>query len=124
LLSLKQSGWDVEQMKTMKNDKVVEEPAKKEASEIFGKKFEVTKVDKLMLQDELEFTIEDKGIWIGTNKGEIPVEFDLNRFRHADVPILMSDTGKIEKLGFGIQYKLEDIIRDQLNYFMKKENRV
>lgn len=124
LLSLKQSGWDVEQIKTMKNDKVVEEPAKKEISEIFGKKFEATKVDKLMLQDELEFTIEDKGIWIGTNKGEIPVEFDINRFRHADVPILMSDTRKIEKLGFRIQHKLEDIIRDQLNYFMKKENRV
>jgi len=123
LLSLKQSGWDVEQIKTMKNDKVVEEPAKKEVSEIFGKKFEATKVDKLMLQDELEFTIEDQGIWICTNKGEIPVEFDLNRFRHADVPILMSDTKKIEKLGFKIQHKLEDIICDQLNYFMKKENR-
>jgi GDPmannose 4,6-dehydratase len=124
LLSLKQSGWDVEQIKTMKNDKLVEEPAKKEVSEIFGKEFEVTKVDKLMLQDELEFTIEDEGIWISTDKGEIPVEFDVNRFRHVDVPILMSDTRKIEKLGFGIQHKLEDIIRDQLNYYMKKDNRV
>jgi len=124
LLSLKQAGWEVEKIKTMKNDKVVEEPANKEASEMFGVKFEMTKADKLMLQDEIAFTIEDKGIWIYTNKGNIPVVFDLSRFRHADVPILIADTRKIQELGFSIQYKLEDIIRDQLNYFMNKENRV
>ena len=123
LLSLKHAGWEVKKIKTMENDKVVEEPAKKETSEMFDAKFEMTKVDKLMLQDEIEFTIEDKGIWIYTNNGEIPVEFDSSRFRHADVPVLMSDTRKIQELGFSIQHKLEDIIRDQLNYFMKKENR-
>ena len=124
LLSLRQAGWEVEKIKTMENDKVVEEPAKKEVSEMFGIKFEMTKVDKLMLQDEIEFTIKDKGIWIYTNKGKIPVEFDSSRFRPADVPILMSDTRKIQGLGFRTQHKLEDVIRDQLNYFMKKENRV
>jgi len=124
LLSLEQAGWEIEKIKTMENGKFVEEPAQMETSELFGEKFEMTKVDKLMLQDELEFAIEDKGIWMYTNKGKIPVEFDPSRFRGADVPILMSDTRKIRDIGFKIQHKLEDIIRDQLNYFMQKENRV
>ncbi|MBA7489467.1 hypothetical protein ES702_00001 [subsurface metagenome] len=124
LLSLKQAGWEVEKIKSMRNGKAVENPTEKSVSEMFGTKFEMTEVDKLRLQDEIEFTIEDKGIWIYTNKGKIPIEFDLSRFRHSDVPILISDTRKLQKLGFRIQHKLEDIIKDQLNYFMKKENRV
>jgi len=124
LLSLEQAGWEVEKIETIKNDEVVKEPAEKEDSKMFGIEFEMTKVDELMLQDELEFTIEDKGIMVYTNKGKIPVEFDLSRFRYADVPILMSDTRKIRNHGFRIHHRLEDIIRDQLNYFMKKENRV
>jgi GDPmannose 4,6-dehydratase len=34
------------------------------------------------------------------------------------------NTEKIEKLGAKIEYKLNDIIKDQLNYYLKKENRV
>ena len=124
LLSLKHAGWEVEKIKTMKNDKSVEEPVRKEVSEMFGIKFEMTKVDRLLLQDEIEFTIEDEGIWVYTDKGKIPVELDSSRFRHVDVPILMSDTRKIQDIGFSIQHELEDIIRDQLDHFMKKENRV
>ena len=123
LLSLKQAGWDVKKVETMKNGKVIERPADKDTSEMFGVKFEMTKADKLLLQDEIGFNIEDKGIRVYTDKGIIPVEFDLSRFRPADVPILISDTTKIKKLGFGIQHTLEDIIRDQLNYFMDKGNR-
>ena len=124
LLSLKHAGWEVERIETMENGKSIEEPARKEVYEMFGTEFEMTKVDKLLLQDEIEFTIEDKGIWIYTNKGKIPVELDSSRFRYADVPILMSDTRKMQDLGFGIQYSLEDIIKDQLNHFEKRENRV
>ena len=124
LLSLKQAGWEIEKIETMKNNKIVNEPANIEVSGFFGTEFEMTGVDKLMLQDELEFTIEDKGIWIHTNKDKIAVEFDSSRFRYAEVPILMSDISKFQNLGFNIQHKLEDIIRDQLNYFMNKNNRV
>jgi GDP-D-mannose dehydratase len=110
-------------VETVKNSKVIERPADQETYEMFGVKFEMTKADKLLLQDKIEFNIEDKGIRVYTDKGVIPVEFDLSRFRPADVPILISDTTKIKKLGFGIKHTLEDIIRDQLNYFMDKGNR-
>lgn len=124
LLSLRQAGWAIEKIETMKNKKIVSEPAEIGVSTMFGTEFEMTKVDKLVLQDGLEFTLEDKGIWILTDKGKIAVEFDLSKFRRAEVPILMSDTRKIQSLGFKIHHKLEDIVRDQLNYFMNKNNRV
>lgn len=124
LLSLELAGWKVEKIATIRNEKEIKGPVENDNSEAFGVKFDKTKVDRLMLQDELEFTIEDMGICAYTNKGKILIEFDPGRFRNADVPILMSDTRKIQNLGFGVEHKLEDIIRDQFNYFMKKENRV
>ena len=90
---------------------------------MFGVKFEKTKIDRMLLENEIEFTLADKGVWIYTDKGKILVVFDPERFRPSDVPILMSDTRKIQKLGFKIKYRLVDIIRDQLNYFLKPENR-
>jgi len=124
LLSLELAGWKVEKIATIRNEKEIKGPVENDNSEAFGVKFDKTKVDRLMLQDELEFTIEDKGILAHTDKGKILIEFDPGRFRDADVPILMSDTRKIQNLGFRVEHKLEDIIRDQFNYFMKKENRV
>jgi GDPmannose 4,6-dehydratase len=47
-----------------------------------------------MLRGKLEYTLEDVGLNVETDKGNITVMFDEGRFRPADVPILMSDTGK------------------------------
>ncbi|MCE7698466.1 MAG: GDP-mannose 4,6 dehydratase, partial [Methanobacterium paludis] len=58
-----------------------------------------------------------------TNKGDITVEFNPERFRPAEVPILLSDTNKIENIGAKTVHSLNDIIKDQLNYFLKNENR-
>lgn len=35
---------------------------------MFGIKFETTKIDKMLLQEEIEYTVEDKGIIVHTNK--------------------------------------------------------
>jgi len=124
LLSLEQAGWEVKKIETMKNNKVVENPTEIDDSEMFGVKFEKTKLDKMLLEHEIEFTIEDEGVWVHTDKGKIPVVFDPKRFRPSEVPILMADIGKIKRLGFKVEHKLTDIIRDQLNYFLKPENRM
>ncbi|ALM76388.1 GDP-mannose 4,6-dehydratase [Thermococcus barophilus] len=123
LLSLEQAGWEIKKIKTMKNNKVVENPTEIDTSKMFDVRFEKTKIDKMLLEDEIEFTLEDKGVWVYTDKGKIPVVFDPRRFRPAEVPILLSDTTKIQRLGFEIRYKLKDIIRDQLNYFLNPFNR-
>ncbi len=124
LLSLEEAGWEIKKIETMKNNKVVENPTEIDTSEMFGVKFEKTKIDRMLLEDEIEFNLKDEGIWVHTDKGKIPIVFDPTRFRPSDVPILMADTTKIQKLGFKVEHNLKDIIRDQLNYFLKKENRV
>lgn len=123
LLSLEEAGWKIEKIETMKNNKIVKDPTEIDNSEFFGVKFEKTKVDKMLLEEEIEFTMEDKGIWVHTDKGKIPVEFDLERFRPAEVPILLSNTEKIQAMGFKVEHSLKDIIRDQLNYYLDSEHR-
>ncbi len=123
LLSLESGGWGVEKIESMRRGKVIEEPTQRDHSELFGLKFVKTRVDKAMLQEELEFSLEDKGIWVYTDKGKIPIQFNPERFRPVDVPILFSDCRKIQQLGFRVSHKLEDIIDDQLTYFSRVENR-
>lgn len=123
LLSLERGGWRVEKIESMRQGKVIDEPTQRDNSELLGVKFVKTKVDKAMLQEKLEFVMEDEGIWVYTDKGKIPIQFDPEKFRPVDVPILFSDCRKIQQLGFRISHKLEDIIDDQLNFFSRAENR-
>lgn len=126
LLALENAGWHVEKIETMNETdrKTVLDPLQRKDGEIFGLRFEKTEVDELLLTDELEFALEDKGIWVYTDKGKIPIEFDPGKFRPAEVPILLSDTRKIQQLGFKVTHKLEDIIKDQLNFYLKPSERV
>jgi len=121
LLSLECAGYQVNKIETIDGNKVIENPTEGDDSAMFGLKFEKTKVDRQMLQGELEFQLEDKGIIVDTNKGKVLIEFDSQRFRQAEVPILLSNTEKIQSLGFKVEHKLRDIINDQLNYFMEPE---
>ena len=119
LLSLELAGFSVDKIETVDSKKIIKNPTEIDDSEMFRLKFKKTKIDKMMFEEELEFNLEDRGIFVHTNKGKILIEFDEKKFRPADVPILLSDTKKIEKLGFKIEYGIQDIIRDQLNYFMR-----
>ena len=76
------------------------------------------------MKNELEYTLEDKGIRVYTDKGMVPIEFNPDRFRPAEVPILFADTEKIQSIGAKIEHSLNDIIKDQLNFYLKKENRL
>ena len=123
LLSLEEAGWEVRKIETLNGEKVVENPTEIDNSEMFGVKFEKTKIDRTILDGKIEYAIEDKGLILHTDSGKVLVEFDPKRFRPAEVPILLSDTTKIQNMGFKAKYRLIEIIRDQLNYFLKKENR-
>ncbi len=118
LLALECAGYSISRLETAKGKKVVESPTEIDNSPMFGLNFEKTKVDKLMLGENLEFHASDGGVVITTDKGKVIVEFDPEKFRPADVPILLSDTAKIQKLGFHISHSLTDIINDQLNYYL------
>ena len=121
LLSLECAGYSIEKIETLDGKTIIENPTQADDSEMFGLLFEKTKVDRMMLLGKLEFQLQDKGIIVFTNKGKIIIEFDMNRFRPAEVPCLLSNTEKIRGLGFKAELNLRDIINDQLNYFMEQE---
>lgn len=123
LLSLKEAGESINSIETFNGDKKVEDPTEINNDKYCGVSFPKTKVDSMMLDNELEYTIKDKGIIVKTESGnDVKVEFNPDRFRPAEVPILFSDTKKIQKLGVEIKHSVDDIIKDQLNYYIKKEN--
>lgn len=123
LLTLKQLGYQIEEIESIKGEKRVRDPAGIDHSAHFGVTFEKTLVDKLMLDGELCYPLEDEGINVKTDKGIIPVRFDPRRFRHAEVPILMSNTKRVQQIGFCAKRSLTDIIKDQINYYLNPENR-
>jgi GDPmannose 4,6-dehydratase len=118
LLTLEAAGYAVDKIETLAGGKVIDNPNELDNSEMFGLRFEKTKVDKLILEGKLEFQLADNGVVAITNKGRITIEFDAEKFRPAEVPILLTKTTKIEQLGFQVQRSLKDIIGDQLNYFL------
>jgi GDPmannose 4,6-dehydratase len=93
-------------------------PTASDKAKCFGLTFEKTKIDRMILDGEIEFQAEDEGITVFTDKGKLNVSFDARRFRPAEVPILLANTKKIDKLGFKTAYSLRDIIMDQLNYYL------
>lgn len=123
LMSLAEAGYPVSKIETLKGDKVVEDPIASDTKEIFGISFEKTKVDDMMLRGNLEFTLEDGGIVAYADSERIKIAFDPNRFRPAEVPILLSDTTKIENLGFNAKCSLKDVVNDQLNHYLSEMER-
>jgi GDPmannose 4,6-dehydratase len=118
LLSLECAGYKVEKIQSIKGKKVVSSPTAADRTKFSGLSFEKTKIDRMLLDGEIEFKAEDGGLSVFTGKGKISVVFDADRFRPAEVPILLACTAKIDKLGFKTAYSLRDIITDQLNYYL------
>ena len=119
LLSLEQAGYTINMIETFNGEKKVSNPTEIDTNPIFGVKFDKTLVDRKMLEEDLEYSIKDKGINVLTDQGKIAVEFNPDRFRPAEVPIMLADTRKIQKIGAKTEYSIKDIINDQLNYFNK-----
>jgi GDPmannose 4,6-dehydratase len=126
LLGLERAGWDVNRIESLKGDadKAINDPTEISNDPIFGVKFDKTRVDQMILEDQLEYTIQDKGINVTTEQGNVLIEFNPDRFRPSEIPLLLSDNRKIQKIGGKIEYSLGDVIEDQLDYFDQKENRV
>lgn len=118
LLSLERAGYPITKIETIRGEKAVESPTEPDGSEIFGSSFDKTKIDGMMLRGEVEFGPEDVGVVAFSGSKRVEIEFDPERFRPAEVPILFSDTGKIGGLGFEAKRSLGDVIEDQLNYYL------
>jgi GDPmannose 4,6-dehydratase len=123
LMSLEEAGYPISKIQTFKGEKVITEPNEPDKSKIFGLDFEKTKIDGMLLRGDLEFTAEDGGVVAQAGEKKIRIVFDPDRFRPAEVPILLSDTTKIEALGFKKEHTVRDIIRDQLDHYLAEKER-
>ena len=85
---------------------------------MWGCDFGKTKVDRLMLEGELAFGLEDEGIRVHTDSADVDISFDPSRFRPQDVPVLLADVSKAKRLGFKIEHTLSDIVRCQVEYYL------
>jgi GDPmannose 4,6-dehydratase len=121
LLSIQEAGFNINSIETFNHDKKITNPTEINEDKYYGVSFKKTKVDSMFLDNMLEYTIKDKGILVKTDNKDIKVVFNPERFRPSDVPILLSDTGKIEKIGFDRKYELNNIINDQINYYKKRQ---
>ncbi len=118
LLSLECAGYKIEKIQTLNGKKEVVKPTAADRTKFCGLSFEKTRIDQMLLDGEIEFQAADKGLNVTTGKGKVSVVFDSERFRPAEVPILLACSKKIEQLGFKTAYSLRDIINDQLNYYL------
>ncbi len=123
LMGLEEAGYSVDRIETFHGEKIVREPTEPDRSSIFGLNFDKTKVDGMMLRGELEFVPEDEGVVVYSGSKRIRIVFETERFRPAEVPILLSDTKKIESLGFRRKHTVRDIIRDQLDHYLSDKER-
>jgi len=123
LMSLEEAGYPVSRIETIKGEKIINDPNEPDKSPIFGVDFEKTKVDGMLLRGELEFVANDGGVIAHAGEKRIKIIFNPERFRPAEVPILLSDTKKIEALGFKKEHTVRDIITDQLDHYLAEKER-
>ena len=124
LYTISELGYEVETVYSIKDEnKNVKGPLEKVNLEIGGTRIDSNVIDQMFLSHALEFNLADEGLIIRTDKRDFKVVFDPSKFRASDVPILLSNTNKIQQIGFSTKKDLRDIISDQINYYLNPSNR-
>lgn len=121
LWSLEEAGYDIRRLRTISGRLTIDNPSEHIDIRKFGLEWKGSLIDRILLDGEIEFTIEDKGLIIETNRGDVKVLFNKEKFRPAEVPILLCDYSFAkEKLRWKPRRALTDIIKEQLDYYRAK----
>lgn len=123
LLTLKELGYYPEKLRTFNDRIIIKDPAESCERSYFNMKFPKTVIDCLILDGKVEFKLKDKGIIVDTDKNNIKILFNEKRFRPSEVPILLSNPEKAEAMGYRVRRRLEDIIKDQIIYYLDPQKR-
>jgi GDPmannose 4,6-dehydratase len=123
LLALEQAGMKVESLTTLDGSITVNDPIDFKETKHFNVEFQTSTIDRMILSEELDFGIENQGLDISTSTGKVRVDFNPDRFRPSEVPILLSSTEKISGLGFKVTKSLQNVVEDQLDYYLSPERR-
>lgn len=114
---LETAGYPIDAIITEKSKRVVSDPLSTETTQLFGIPLPVSKIDKGIIHGEISFSLADGGIIALSGNKKIKIKFNTEKFRPADIPILIADASKISKIGYHPSYSLLDIIRDQLRFY-------
>jgi GDP-mannose 4,6-dehydratase len=112
LLALRESGFSIDRISTLNGRKQVDEPLTPVESSLFGISLPFSRVDLMLLEEGLVYDLGDKGLSIRSGDRTITVEFDPERFRPAEVPILLADIRKAGKIGYVPRRSIGEIIRE------------
>ena len=123
LYTISTLGYEINKVMTLKKDKIITSPLDPLELTIGNMTVESNVIDDKMFSGELEYDLTDQGLFVETNKRSFKIEFEESRYRPSDVPILLSNINKIKELGFESKRSLQDIIQDQINYYLNYENR-
>ena len=123
LYTISTLGYEINKVMTLKKDKIITSPLDPLELTIGNMTVQSNVIDDKMFSGELEYDLTDQGLFVETNKRSFKIEFEESRYRPSDVPILLSNINKIKELGFESKRSLQDIIQDQINYYLNYENR-
>lgn len=123
LLALEAAKIHPKSLKSISGSISVDNPLQVKESSHFGMRFETTEIDRMLLNEELDVSLSNKGFIIETDSKSIRIAFNPARFRPSDVPILLSSAEKIHELGFSVRHSLMDIVNDQLNFYLDAGHR-
>jgi GDPmannose 4,6-dehydratase len=123
LLALEVLGFKLWAIEAASGGKRVKDPTRISRSQAFGLPFEKTAVDEEMLQSGLEYSPRDKGVRVKTDQGDITIAIDPERYRPAEVPVLLGQAARAREVGFKPTHSLADVIQDQANYYLDARNR-
>ena len=125
LYTLETLGYKVTELHTSSGEKTVSDPLSELPVTIGKAKFNSNAIDDMLISGRLHFDLNDNGITVKTDKRDFKIRFDESKFRPSEVPILLSDTEKIKKDLAVVQTKqIQDIINDQINYYLDRERRL
>ncbi len=124
LLTLAELGYEIEAVETCGGGKRLEHPLKEIQSNRFGVSWLSNALDDAIIGGTLHYELNDRGLIVTTSRAKVLVEFGPDRFRPVEVPMLISDTRKIEALGFSVRRSLRDMIRDQMDYHLDSRNQL
>ena len=125
LYTISALGYNVEEIISFKCEKELQNPLNERVVTVGNVKFRSNLIDEMLISGALSYNLEDDGITVKTDKRDFKVQFDDARFRPSDVPMLLSNTKKINReLGFAPTKQIHDIINDQINYYLDAERRL
>ncbi|MFW9887141.1 MAG: GDP-mannose 4,6-dehydratase [Candidatus Thorarchaeota archaeon] len=122
LWTLEAAGFDVSSLVSLKRSTSIDNPIELDTDEIYGLKFEKTRVDRLLLEEAASFDLQDGGIAVKCSECDIIVEFDESLYRPSEVPIMLCNSRKIQGIGAQYRTKLRQIIRSQVDYYSSLDN--